>query len=117
MKVAHKKTFKKNGLKQDLELKVYIGKGSLVTDDNFEEGVVIARFPDNSVCELEGIGKSRKYYKYSLKVRTRNGVYQERKGFCESNDIPAYTGDSVVIEYDGDDDLATANTELARISF
>jgi hypothetical protein len=115
VKVWHQKIFKKKGKKQNLNIKVFIGKGNLVTNDNFEEGVVIARFPDNSICELEAVGKNRKFYKYLLKVQKRNGIYKEKEGFCSLPDIPNYTGD-VVIEYDGDDDVETPNTEIARIS-
>jgi hypothetical protein len=117
VKVTHKKVNKKNGRKQDLKIQVQIGKGNLVTENNLEDGVVIARFPDNSVCEFDPTGKTRKFYKYLLELRKRNDVYQEKKGFCELGDIPGYNGQPVIIEFDDDDEVGTPNTEIARINF
>jgi hypothetical protein len=78
---------------------------------------VRAVFPNGVVCELEGDDNPRKHYRYSLKLRVRKGVYEEKDGFCDFSQtapqIPLYAGDPIVIEFDADDDPDTPNVEIA----
>jgi hypothetical protein len=121
VKGTYKKTTGRNGQKQKLEINIKIGKaGELVTQDNFDGdiGVLRAIFPGGAVCEMEGVGHSRKSFKYFLKAQVRKGVFSERFGFCEPNAMPvANDGDAIVIEFDEDDDAATTNVEVAKIMF
>jgi hypothetical protein len=120
VKGSFKKIFKRNGEKQDLKVKIRIGKdGDLVTKENFTDdiGVLKAVFPSGEVCEFDSVSQSRKFFNYSLNVRVRKGNYQEIKGFCSPSQIPSVTSGDVVIEFDADDDDATLNTEVARIAF
>jgi hypothetical protein len=104
-----------------LKIDIKVRKHGFITPDNFDTGVVRAIFPDGVVCELDGDDKPRKFYKYALKLRVRKGVYEEKDGFCDfpqsSPQIPLYSADQVIIEFDADDDAETQNMEIAVGNF
>lgn len=119
VKGSFKKIYKRNGEKQDLKVKIRLGKeGDLVTKENFDNdvGVLKAVFPGGEVCEFDSAGQSRKFFNYTLNVRVRKGNYQEIKGFCSPSQIPSITSGDVVIEFDADDDDLTPNTEVVRVA-
>jgi hypothetical protein len=104
-----------------LKIDIKVRKGGLITPDNFDTGVVKAVFPDGVVCELDGDDRPRKLYKYSLKIRVRKGIYEEKDGFCTFSktppQIPLYASNPVIIEFDEDDDATTPNEEIATGTF
>ena len=119
VKGAFKHTVKNKGTKQELSIKVKVGKGGLITADNFDEGVVKAVFPDGVVCELESDDSARRFYEFSLKLRVKKAVYTEKDGSCEMLDrrasaqIPDYAGNPIDIVFDSDDDASTPDVEIA----
>lgn len=123
---------KKGGAREEMEIKFKVGKtGGPVTGDNFNTGAFTATFmnPDASkvsVCELDvDDTPSIKYFEYSLKLRERNGGYQEKDGFCETplgtpaTAIPEFSGIPIVILFDADGNPGTTGdiTEIATGTF
>jgi len=118
VKGAFKHTVKNKGTKQELSIKVKVGKGGLITADNFDESVVKAVFPDGVVCELESDDSARRFYEFSLKLRVKKSVYIEKDGSCETDQgqpltqFPDYAGKPIDIVVDADD----TNTAVDKIA-
>jgi hypothetical protein len=117
VKATFKKTSSRKGNKQNLELKLKIGKNGLITRDNFNNdvGALSAVFPGGIVCEMAGVNQSRKSFTYLLKAKARNGVVNVRVGTCLTNAMPVLISQDIIgIQFDADGDAAT-QTDIVSV--
>ncbi|HWP01546.1 MAG TPA: hypothetical protein VNL74_13140 [Methylococcus sp.] len=107
--------------RKELEIAVKIGIGDLIgTADTARDAVILAKFPDQTECELEfhHFEDSATRAVYKLRLKEKAGSLNLKDGSCDPSIVPSFVGQGpIVIEYDDDDDLGTPNHQLGTGNF
>lgn len=106
---------------KELKISVKIAIGGLIdTIDTARDAMILAKFPDQTECELEfhHLEDSATRAEYKLRLKEKAGSINLKDGSCDPLIVPSFVGQGpIVIEYDDDDDPSTENHQLATVNF